>query len=121
MKKLLLILFCCFLSAFRANANESYGKDDSALKKQDKEELQETKQEENIRAVKKNEPVDFRGYFSKYKKTKIKAKTSPKLEHLKTKIQTEEDIEKRKQEFQERKEKELMLLNREYEILDYKP
>lgn len=62
----------------------------------------------------------FRIYHSKFKKTKLNAKTSPKLEHLKTKAETEDDLEIRKKEFQQRKEKELMRLDKEYEILDYK-
>ena len=62
----------------------------------------------------------FKVYQSKFKKTKLKAKTSPKLEHLKSKVEAEENLEIRKKESQQRKEKELMNLDKEYEILDYK-
>lgn len=62
----------------------------------------------------------FKVYHSKFKKTKLKAKTSPKFEHLKSKVEAEENLEIRKKEFQQRKEKELMNLDKEYEILDYK-
>ena len=62
----------------------------------------------------------FKVYHSKFKKTKLKAKTSPKLEHLKSKVEAEENLEIRKKEFQQRKEKELMNLDKEYEILDSK-
>lgn len=64
---------------------------------------------------------ELRIYRSKFKKSRLKARTSPKLEHLKTKVENERDLQKRKEEFQLRKEKELMHLDEEYEILDYKP
>ena len=63
----------------------------------------------------------FKIYHSKFKKSKLKAKTSPKLEHLKSKVKAEENLNVRKKEFQQRKAKELMRLDKEYEVLDYKP
>jgi len=60
---------------------------------------------------------------SNYKQIKLrkKAQISPKKEHDKTMYKANKSLERYKSQFQKRKEKELYLLNEEYNVLDYHP
>ena len=112
MKKSLFLIICFFIFAPFVCCEETVLNESETI--QNKGQVIQSKQE-----IKPDEQLKV--YHSKYKKAKLKAKTSPKLEHLKTKTRAIENLETRKEEFQNRKENELILLQQEYEVLDSKP
>lgn len=114
MKKALLF-FLLFLTVQTAFSIENLADKESA-----EEETVSPNKDKEKEADEENVEFNFKIYNSTFKKTKLKGKTSPKLEQLKTKLKTQKNVEQRKEEFEARKNNELMLLQKEYQILDYK-
>ena len=115
MKKVLLLFLLILTVQTAFSVENTIGKEDVK-----EENLNSDEENSEKETDKENTGFDFKIYNSTFKKTKLKGKTSPKLEQLKTKLKTQKSVEQRKKEFEKRKNEELMLLQKEYQILDYK-
>ncbi len=121
MNKIVLLIFI-FLFSFVLpvfSKEDDFIKNDEILSGKVKETV-DNEDNPNPDIVPYTKKDEFKIYHSKFKRAEHKGKLSPKLEHVKTKIRTERGLFKRKEEFRQRKNNELELLQREYEILDYK-
>jgi len=87
------------------------------------QETEQNKKETSVQIEKNStERENLNGFYpAKYQKVKYKAYISPKAEQKKTENMAVKNLEKRKTEFQKRKNTELEFLQKEYNILNYTP